>query len=230
MKSFKHVDFFRRVPVDLTEPTMPGAIISIICGLIMAFLFLSEFRAFLQYDEKSEMLIQQDKSGFLRLNFNLTFPKFPCAAFSLDVVDIMGRHEVGVASNVAKTRLTPGRMPITGENGGIGTEGCNTVGYVDVNKVPGSFHISAHGLQSFVKTQLGGQLDVNHIVHSFWVGDVELSPRDFPGPLRPMDGLERLTGQWSKTFEYFIDIIPTIYSNPSLEDTKAYQFTFHTRD
>jgi len=32
----------------------------------------------------------------------------------------------------------------------------------------------------------------------------------------------------SLTYEYFLDIIPTVYSNALLVDTKAYQFTAHT--
>eukprot|EP00993_Chasmostoma_nieuportense_P002247 NODE_3060_length_1038_cov_66.006586_g2917_i0.p1 GENE.NODE_3060_length_1038_cov_66.006586_g2917_i0~~NODE_3060_length_1038_cov_66.006586_g2917_i0.p1 ORF type:complete len:312 (+),score=67.23 NODE_3060_length_1038_cov_66.006586_g2917_i0:52-987(+) len=237
MVNFRKIDFYRRVPVDLTEPTTPGAIISIICGSFMIFLLLSEFYSFLQADERSEMVVQQEEGGKIRLNLDMTFPRMPCFVFSLDVLDIMGRHEVGVSSTLAKTRLSQDGHQVgilTSEHFGdqqaneMKHEGCHVRGYVDVNKVPGSFHISAHGLQHYVQRYLDGVLDCNHIVHSFFIGDVDLHPDLYPGSLRPLDNMNRATYSQGSTFEYFLDIIPTIYSSPQLIDMKTYQLTAHT--
>ena len=94
MGFLKKFDFYRQVPSDLTEPTTPGAVISITCGIAMLFLLVSELVSFLSLAEKSEMFVQQEEGGKLRLHFNMTFPKMPCCVYSLDVLDIMGRHEV----------------------------------------------------------------------------------------------------------------------------------------
>jgi len=40
---------------------------------------------------------------------NMTFPRMPCFLFSLDVVDIIGRHEVGVSHSITKIRVKEGQ-------------------------------------------------------------------------------------------------------------------------
>ena len=47
MQKLKNVDFFRRVPIDLTEPSAPGAIISVCAAVFMTYLFVGELSAFL---------------------------------------------------------------------------------------------------------------------------------------------------------------------------------------
>jgi len=56
---------------------------------------------------------------------------------------------------------------------------CRIEGYVDANKVPGSFHISCHGLGHLLHL-VEGRLNVNHVVHSFYAGETKLDPEDFP--------------------------------------------------
>eukprot|EP01004_Peranema_trichophorum_P006153 NODE_4987_length_1084_cov_46.464100_g4434_i0.p1 GENE.NODE_4987_length_1084_cov_46.464100_g4434_i0~~NODE_4987_length_1084_cov_46.464100_g4434_i0.p1 ORF type:complete len:318 (-),score=60.80 NODE_4987_length_1084_cov_46.464100_g4434_i0:50-1003(-) len=243
MKALQRIDFYRNVPVDLTEPTIPGAIISLLCGTFMVFLLLSEFSNFIQYEETTEMVVQQEEGGTIRMNLNITFMRMPCFVFSLDVLDIMGRHEVGFGKTIIKTRIsregaTIGPLdtaPITEAQAvTMKEEGCNVVGYVELNKVPGSFHISAHGAHAEVAKYLGS-LNVNHFIHTFHLGEERLNPLEyqvphlsrFEGSLHPLDSTRREEDVIT-TYEYFMNIIPTIYSNPDLIDLKAYQMTVHS--
>jgi len=41
------LDIYRKIPKDLTQPTVSGAIISICCMVFMTFLFLSELLHFI---------------------------------------------------------------------------------------------------------------------------------------------------------------------------------------
>ena len=41
------LDIYRKIPKDLTQPTIAGAIISICCCVFMAFLFISELMHFI---------------------------------------------------------------------------------------------------------------------------------------------------------------------------------------
>jgi len=58
----KNFDVYRKLPTDLTEPTLSGALISIISTLIMIILFLSEFSAYLAVTETSEMYVDYERS------------------------------------------------------------------------------------------------------------------------------------------------------------------------
>jgi hypothetical protein len=56
----KRFDIYRDVPKDLSEQTLTGAIVSVLCGILVLFLFLSEFIAFLSVETLSEMYVDND--------------------------------------------------------------------------------------------------------------------------------------------------------------------------
>jgi hypothetical protein len=60
LKSF---DVYRKLPQDLTEATMSGAIVSITSTLIMLILFITEFNEFLKVQTASEMFIDINRGG-----------------------------------------------------------------------------------------------------------------------------------------------------------------------
>lgn len=234
------LDMYRRVPVDLTEPTAPGAIMSVLCAVFMAWLFVSEVLLFMTPQEHYEMVVQQDQGDRLQLNFNITFPKLPCFVFSMDVVDIMGRHEVGISQTITKRRLQKEtRAHVADYNDETlsdedartqAQEGCNIEGFVLVNKVPGNFHLSAHGKAHYVQRFLGGIANVNHIVHYLWCGRTRMTEDQVPGhkaSLSPLDNFERDQDHDLTTYEYFLDIIPTNYKEGVAEEIKTYQMTAH---
>eukprot|EP01013_Petalomonas_cantuscygni_P033791 TRINITY_DN60998_c0_g1_i1.p1 TRINITY_DN60998_c0_g1~~TRINITY_DN60998_c0_g1_i1.p1 ORF type:complete len:311 (-),score=77.38 TRINITY_DN60998_c0_g1_i1:433-1365(-) len=230
----KRFDLYARVPVDLTNPTNTGSVISIFAAVIMLYLFVSELVNVMQPETTVDMVVEPDSGQKLNVNFNISFPHFPCFVFSLDVVDAMGRHEVGVSSSIVKTRLSAEGLavgeytsqPSDAELSGMREEGCNVVGYVAVNKVPGNFHISAHSSVQLVQYYLNSRINLQHVVHSLWIGDRYLTPKEFPGHLHPLDGTVHVTEAAASTYEYFLDIVPTKYVRYGT-DHKGYQIVAH---
>jgi len=235
----KNVDFFRRVPIDLTEPSAPGAIISIVAACFMVYLFVGELGAFISPQQRSDMFVAQDLGQKLKINFNMSFPLLPCFGLSLDVLDIMGRHEVGVARNVIRTRLSPGdgvplgtftdETPTAEHAEEQHKEGCNIDGFVLVNKVPGNFHISAHGLQNYIHQYMGGRVPVAHTIHTLWMGDVQVPKSIAPTQVYTLDNFDRRQDDDHTTYEYFLDVVPTVIKSGSGAETRSYQYTanFH---
>ena len=43
----------------------------------------------------------------MEIHLNMTFPRLPCELLTLDVMDVSGEQQVGVAHGVNKVRLTP---------------------------------------------------------------------------------------------------------------------------
>jgi hypothetical protein len=154
--------------------------------------------------------------------------------FSLDVVDAMGRHEVGVSSTVVKTRLGRNQeklgeyttQPPENELATMKEEGCNVAGFVAVNKVPGNFHISAHSSMHLVQFYLSNRLNLQHVIHSLWIGEKYLTPKEFPGHLHPLDATTHLTEDAATIYEYFLDIVPTKYERFG-QVAKGYQIVAH---
>jgi len=179
------MDVYRKVPSDLTEPTLSGAIVSIVAAVIMTILFLSELFAYLAVSTKSEMFIDVNRGGEkIQVNLEMTLHKMPCYIVSLDAQDIMGSHEVNIHGSLYKTRLSRAGQAIaskeamftmedhhgkqdsghTHEDVDVNIikealkngEGCKLKGFFSVNKVPGNFHISAHAYGHQLNSIFGG--------------------------------------------------------------------------
>jgi len=187
---FRNLDVYRDLPRDLTEPTLIGASVSVLCGLVTLYLFISELLFFLTPETTHQFFIDnRDHSHpgaedhlFLRINMNISLPAVPCAVLSVDAQDSMGAHVVDVA--IAKTRLVRGSHPpyfqrvsdrktellVPGKSAIDHAvdedaieqkgEGCNFHGTMTVKRVPGNWHISAHSRQHLLQ-QLFGQEPMN---------------------------------------------------------------------
>jgi len=105
MDWLKDLHFYRKVPRDLTEATMAGGTISLLSSLLMAYLFCSNFLAYLAIDTKTSIVLDSSDEKKLQLNFNVTLHHLPCRFASLDIVDIMGTHIQNVSANILKTRI-----------------------------------------------------------------------------------------------------------------------------
>jgi hypothetical protein len=107
MRAVKRFDLYRKVPRDLTEPTLSGAAVSCCTVTIALYLFLSELSVFMTRTWESEMFIDESKTEEkLQINLNVTLPSMPCELLSFDAQDVMGSHEVDAHGHLFKDRLT----------------------------------------------------------------------------------------------------------------------------
>jgi hypothetical protein len=88
-------------------------------------------------------------------------------------------------------------------------EGCEVQGYLEVNRVPGSFVISpgrslSLGLQ-MVKLNVHTNLNLTHTIHRLSFGE------GFPGQVSPLDGTQRSIPANSLQ-QYFLTVVPTTYT------------------
>ncbi|XP_004364824.1 Ergic3 protein [Capsaspora owczarzaki ATCC 30864] len=104
----KQLDAYAKTTEDVRIKTYGGAIVSIVCALIMAALFVSELNYFLTTETHHELLVDTTRAGEqkLRININVTFPRLPCAYMSIDVMDVAGEHQLDVLHTLVKTRLS----------------------------------------------------------------------------------------------------------------------------
>ena len=108
MDWLKNVHFYRKVPSDLTEATASGGTISLISTLVMAYLFFTNFSAYLSVSSSTKIVMDSSDEKKLQLNFNVTLHHLPCRFTSLDIVDVMGTHLQNVSANILKTRIDAG--------------------------------------------------------------------------------------------------------------------------
>merc|ERR1712179_802985 len=105
---------------------------------------------------------------------------------------------------------------LTQEQQRVLSEGCQIYGYLEVNRVGGSFHIAPgksfslnsvhiHDVQPFSSTDFNTTHRIRHL--SF--GRQLEGGRDSNNPL---DGIETVAEKGATMFQYYIKIVPTLYS------------------
>ncbi|KAM6572221.1 hypothetical protein CsatA_016301 [Cannabis sativa] len=104
-QAIKSLDAFPRAEDHLLQKTQSGALVSIVGLIIMATLFLHELRYYLTTYTVHEMSVDLKRGETLPIHINMTFPALPCDVLSVDAIDMSGKHEVDLDTNIWKLRL-----------------------------------------------------------------------------------------------------------------------------
>ncbi|ONK65910.1 uncharacterized protein A4U43_C06F2250 [Asparagus officinalis] len=112
----KSVDFYRKIPRDLTEASISGAGLSIIAALAMMFLFGMELNNYLTVNTSTSVVVDRSTDAeFLRIDFNISFPALSCEFASVDVSDILGTNRLNITKTVRKFSIDPNLRPTGSE-------------------------------------------------------------------------------------------------------------------
>ncbi|KAM7507919.1 hypothetical protein LguiA_018372 [Lonicera macranthoides] len=104
-QALKSLDAFPRAEEHLLQKTQSGAVVSIVGLVIMATLFLHELRYYLTTYTVHKMAVDLKRGETLPIHINITFPSLPCDVLSVDAIDMSGKHEVDLDTNIWKLRL-----------------------------------------------------------------------------------------------------------------------------
>ncbi|KAJ6912413.1 endoplasmic reticulum-Golgi intermediate compartment protein 3-like [Populus alba x Populus x berolinensis] len=128
-QAIKKLDAFPRAEEHLLQKTQSGALVSIIGLVTMATLFYHELayylttytvhqtwlprnKRFLSAKQSSAnrkefdwMSVDLTRGETLPIHINITFPSLPCDVLSVDAIDMSGKHEVDLDTNIWKLRL-----------------------------------------------------------------------------------------------------------------------------
>ena len=112
------VDFYRRVPKDLTEATTLGAFMSLCAMILMALLFFAETIAFARSNIVTEIALDDNTDPQIQLNFNITLFALHCDYVSVDVWDVLGTNKQNVTKNIEKWQVNESgnRVSFSGRN------------------------------------------------------------------------------------------------------------------
>ncbi|XP_071725662.1 uncharacterized protein [Rutidosis leptorrhynchoides] len=103
-------------------------------------------------------------------------------------------------------------------------EGCNIYGSLEVNKVAGNFHFikSFHQSSVHIPDLLSFQEDsynISHKINKLAFGDY------YPGIVNPLDGVHWFQSTPNGMYQYFIKVVPTIYTNLRGHTIQSNQFS-----
>lgn len=104
--TLRRFDIFRKMPKDLTEPTFCGAVVSVICTIVLIGLSIFELQNYIRNESHAELIIDTShRDDFVNVNLDIIFPRMPCDILGLDVEDILGTHKTDVMGELYKKRL-----------------------------------------------------------------------------------------------------------------------------
>ncbi|OIW03148.1 hypothetical protein TanjilG_11785 [Lupinus angustifolius] len=108
----KSVDFYRKIPRDLTEASLSGAGLSIVAALSMMFLFGMELNTYMSVNTSTSVIVDKSSDGeFLRIDFNISFPALSCEFASVDVSDVLGTNRLNLTKTVRKFSIDSNLRP-----------------------------------------------------------------------------------------------------------------------
>ncbi|XP_047338008.1 endoplasmic reticulum-Golgi intermediate compartment protein 3-like [Impatiens glandulifera] len=105
-QAIRSIDAFPRAEEHLLQKTQSGALVSIVGLVIMVTLFFHELGYYLTTYTVHEMAVDLKRGETLPIHINVTFPSLPCDVLSVDAIDMSGKHEVDLDTNIWKLRLT----------------------------------------------------------------------------------------------------------------------------
>ncbi|KAL9253609.1 Endoplasmic reticulum-Golgi intermediate compartment protein 3-like protein [Drosera capensis] len=105
-------------------------------------------------------------------------------------------------------------------------EGCNIYGFLEVNKVGGNFHFSpgksfqqsgvhVHDMLAFQKDSF----NITHRINRLTFGDY------IPGVVNPLDGVHWTHATPNGMYQYFIKVVPTVYTHVNGHSIQSNQFS-----
>ncbi|KAJ8770388.1 hypothetical protein K2173_015002 [Erythroxylum novogranatense] len=104
-QAIKSLDAFPRAEDHLLQKTQSGAFVSVVGLVIMATLFVHELSYYLSTYTVHQMSVDLKRGETLPIHINMTFPSLPCDVLSVDAIDMSGKHEVDLDTNLWKLRL-----------------------------------------------------------------------------------------------------------------------------
>ncbi|KAJ3433100.1 endoplasmic reticulum-golgi intermediate compartment protein [Anaeramoeba flamelloides] len=101
LEKLRRIDLFPKYIESASVKTKSGAFLSIASYLLLAFLFLNEFRLFIANDYETKLTID-DSTGptSVEIYFNITFPNLKCGFLHVDTLDKSGERHLNVKHRV----------------------------------------------------------------------------------------------------------------------------------
>lgn len=103
MVKLSNIDFFRKVPVDLTQTTRRGGILSISVATVIGLVLFLEIWTYFVGETKAHLVLDANSDSKLDINFEISFYELPCRYATVELWDYLGKNKLDVSSHIRKT-------------------------------------------------------------------------------------------------------------------------------
>lgn len=231
MKGFSNLDLFQKVALDgINQPTLIGSIFSILAIALMIYLFINEIINFYTSKIIKDTIVHQDPNPYekIHLELSIEFNHLPCNLISVDQEDSIGNHHFDLSDTITKKATVSGikkKFKNLGNNLNElitaleNKDTCSIKGYLEISKVPGSFHISYHNYRPMfnhlrmINPKLADTATLNHKIKYLYFGNLNVRKIQKFG-MQPVSFTHKqqlpnfLNNNISNEFFYYIKVIP----------------------
>ncbi|XP_070533069.1 endoplasmic reticulum-Golgi intermediate compartment protein 3-like isoform X2 [Ptychodera flava] len=109
----RQFDAYPKTLEDFRVKTYGGAAVTIVSGILMFILFVSELNYYLTKEVIPELYVDSSRGEKMRINLDITFPNLACGYLSIDAMDVAGEQQLDVDHNIFKKRLDKSGKPIS---------------------------------------------------------------------------------------------------------------------
>ncbi|CAG0912434.1 unnamed protein product [Notodromas monacha] len=113
LDQLRRFDAYPKTLEDFRIKTFSGASVTILGGLVMVLLFISELRDYLRVEMEEQLFVDTTRGEKLIINFDVVFPRMACGFVSIDAMDASGVQLTNIQHNVFKRRLNPKGEPLS---------------------------------------------------------------------------------------------------------------------
>ncbi|KAJ3432893.1 endoplasmic reticulum-golgi intermediate compartment protein [Anaeramoeba flamelloides] len=119
----RRIDLFPKYVDSASVKTKSGAFLSIVSYLLLAFLFLNEFRLFIANDAETKLTIDSSSGpSNLDIHLNMSFPNLKCGSLHVDVLDQSGARHLNIKQNLIYQPLDENGMLLVNKKKGSKTK------------------------------------------------------------------------------------------------------------
>ncbi|XP_078444422.1 uncharacterized protein LOC144713646 isoform X3 [Wolffia australiana] len=242
----RSLDAYPKINEDFYSRTLSGGIITIVSSVFMFLLFLSELGSYIYPTTETILVVDTTRGETLRINIEKPLQRHggrlehnetycgscygaetsdeDCCNSCEEVREAYKKKGWGIANPdlIDQCKREGFLQRIKDEVG----EGCNVYGFLEVKKVAGNFHFSpgksfqqadvhVHDLLGFQKDSF----NISHKINKLTFGD------HFPGIINPLDSTQWIQLSQNGIYQYFIKVVPTVYTNINGHVIKSNQFS-----
>ncbi|KAI8821795.1 endoplasmic reticulum vesicle transporter-domain-containing protein [Fimicolochytrium jonesii] len=236
VRRLSHIDAFPKVQRNIQQPTGSGGLATLLVGVLLAYLTLSEFAQYRAVTQDYEFLVDQTRSNGkadlgLQINLDLTIAT-PCQQLRADVLDYSGTtlgvsHQLESKEVVFSTKGTRLFRDVSGKDKGVNVH--KIVGQAKkAEKEDASAHpndgAACRVTGALKLAKVSGMLHFTALGHGYAGGHTPHEVMNFthridklsfgayyPGLHNPLDRTLELAKTPLDMFQYFIAVVPTIY-------------------
>ncbi|GAB4845061.1 hypothetical protein Ancab_038467 [Ancistrocladus abbreviatus] len=237
----RNLDAYPKINEDFYSRTLSGGLITVFSSFVMVLLFLSELRLYLHAVTETQLVVDTSRGGTLRINFDVTFPALPCSILSVDAMDISGEQHLDVKHDMIKKRIDAHGNVIETRQDAIGAPKIERPlqkhgGRLEHNE---TYCGSCYGAEATdddccnsceevreAYRKKGWAISnpdlidqITHKINRLAFGDY------IPGVVNPLDGAHWTHATPNGMYQYFIKVVPTVYTDVSGHNIQSNQFS-----